>query len=115
MATGDIIAYFAGSTASFENTLGLQVNGISTGIFGLDNKSTPLGGNSNLGHANAGDVLTFVLHNVSPGLGRSIFQSCFRRDLRWPPRRNPTYLFDARDGNFPHHRKLDTSGDLRIF
>src|SRR5262245_63413823 len=38
--TGDVIAYFAGSSASFENTLGLQINGVSTGIFGLNNKTS---------------------------------------------------------------------------
>ena len=61
IATGDIIAYFAGSTAAFSNTLGLRVNGVSTGIFGLDNHTSALGASLDLGHANAGDVLTFVL------------------------------------------------------
>jgi hypothetical protein len=69
VATGDIIAYFAGSTASFTNTLGLQVNGVSTGIFGLNNQTSAIGQSLDLGHANAGDVLTFVMHNVSPGIG----------------------------------------------
>ena len=41
--TGDVIAYFAGSSASFENTLGLQINGVSTGIFGLDNLTSHVG------------------------------------------------------------------------
>jgi len=67
--TGDVIAYFAGSSASFENTLGLQINGVSTGIFGLDNHTSVVGDSLNLGFANAGDVLTFVMHNISPGNG----------------------------------------------
>ena len=110
MATGDIIAYFAGSTASFENTLGLNVNGVSTGVFGLDNKSTPLGGSLDLGHANAGDVLTFVLR--IGGVVRRIFQSGFECGIRWR-HRNPAYLFDTLYCK-PHH-PLNTSGDLCIF
>src|SRR5262249_16699316 len=61
VTTGDIVAYFAGSTAAFTNTLGLQVNGVSTGIFGLNNHTSAVGESLNLGHANAGDVLTFVM------------------------------------------------------
>jgi hypothetical protein len=67
--TGDVIAYFAGSSAGFENTLGLQINGVSTGIFGLNNHTSALGDSINLGFAHAGDVLTFVMHNISPGNG----------------------------------------------
>jgi hypothetical protein len=68
-ATGDIIAYFAGSTADFTNELSLRVNGVSTGVFGLNNHTSALGQSLNLGHANAGDVLTFVMHNIIPGIG----------------------------------------------
>src|SRR5262245_13965852 len=67
--TGDVIAYFAGSSASFENTLGLQINGVSTRIFGLNHHTSALGDSLNLGFANAVDVLTFVMHNISPGIG----------------------------------------------
>lgn len=67
--TGAVTAYFAGSSASFENTLGLQINGVSTGIFGLNNHTSAVGDSLNLGFANAGDVLTFVMHNISPGIG----------------------------------------------
>jgi hypothetical protein len=67
LATGDIIAYFAGSTASFDNRLGLLVNGVDTGIVGLDNHASALGQSLDLGHANAGDTLIFVLHNLSLG------------------------------------------------
>jgi len=60
-ATGDVVAYFAGSSADITAELGLQVNGVSTGVFGLNNHSSAVGASLNLGHANAGDVLTFVL------------------------------------------------------
>ena len=65
---GDITAYFAGSTASYDNELGLLVNGVSTGIVGLDNHSTALGTSLDLGSVHAGDVLTFVLVNHTLGM-----------------------------------------------
>jgi hypothetical protein len=66
--TGDIIAYFAGSTASFDNELGLLVNGVSTGIIGLDNHTSSIGQSLDLGPAIAGDTLTFVLQNNTLGM-----------------------------------------------
>src|SRR5689334_19646892 len=67
-ANGDITAYFAGSTASYDNELGLLVNGVSTGIVGLDNHSSALGASLDLGSVHAGDVLTFVLVNHTLGM-----------------------------------------------
>jgi hypothetical protein len=64
-ATGEIIAYLAGGGASFDLQLGLLVNGVDTGVVGLDNKTSMIGQSLDLGHANAGDALTFVLHNLS--------------------------------------------------
>jgi PEP-CTERM motif len=58
--TGDIIAYFAGSGAALEQQLGLLVNGVSAGIFGLDNHTSALGQSLDLGHVVAGDTRTFV-------------------------------------------------------
>jgi hypothetical protein len=62
-ATGDIIAYFAGSMAGngLTHDLGLQVNGTPTPQgFGF-NQTSAVGDPFTLGHANAGDVLTFVM------------------------------------------------------
>src|SRR3569832_34309 len=59
-STADLVAYFAGSGAAFENELGLLVNGVSTGLVGLNNHTSSLGQSFNLGHVEAGDVLTFV-------------------------------------------------------
>jgi hypothetical protein len=66
-STGDIVAYFAGSAAAFEQRLGLLVNGVSTGIVGLNNHTTAAGQSLDLGHVVAGDTLTFV--DVFPGGG----------------------------------------------
>ena len=59
-STGDLIAYFAGSGAALENQLGLLVNGVSTGLTGLNNHNSAMGESFNFGHVVAGDVLTFV-------------------------------------------------------
>jgi hypothetical protein len=71
VANGNITAYFAGSTASYDNELGLLVNGASTGIVGLDNHTSALGASLNLGNVSAGDTLTFVL--VSHTLGMNAY------------------------------------------
>jgi hypothetical protein len=91
--TGPITAYFAGSTAAFENTLGLNINGVSTGIFGLNNQTSAVGDSIVLGNANAGDVLTFVMHNVVPGIG----------DVYSDPLLNSTY-----DGGGIHNHVYST-------
>jgi hypothetical protein len=59
-STGDLIAYFASSSAALDQRLGLLVNGISTGITGLDNHTTVVGQSFNFGHVTRGDALTFV-------------------------------------------------------
>jgi len=66
-STGDLVAYFAGSTAGYTNQLSLLVNGVATGIFGLNNHSSAYGQQLNFGSVNAGDTLVFELFNVSPG------------------------------------------------
>ncbi len=81
-STGDVIAYFAGSAAAFDNVLGMEVNGVlSPNGFGLDNHTSAIGQSFNLGSVNAGDSITFVMHNVQPGLG----------DLYSDPTRNGPY------------------------
>src|SRR5947209_3929649 len=65
LTTGDVKAYFfEPSSASFENVLGLNVNGVSTGIFGLDNHSSSPGDVLDFGTVNAGDTLVFVMRNL---------------------------------------------------
>ncbi len=66
-ATGSLTAYFAGSTAGYTNDLGLLVNGVNTGIYGLNNQSSAYGQQLNFGSVNAGDNLVFILRNLSPG------------------------------------------------
>lgn len=71
-ADGDLVAYFAGSTASFSNVLGLLVNGVDTGITGLNNQGTAPGTALNFGPVAAGDRLTFYIDVLTT---ESIFYS----------------------------------------
>ena len=69
-ATGNITAYFAGSSAANISDLGMLVNGASTGLFGLiNNGTTNVGASFNLGSVFAGDVLTFELRTRNPAQG----------------------------------------------
>ena len=42
----------------------MRVNGVPTGIFGLNNKTSAVGDSINLGSVQAGDQITFVMHNI---------------------------------------------------
>ena len=66
-ASGDVIAYFAGSGAAYDNQLGLLVNGTLQGGFGLDDHTSAIGQAYDFGPVTAGDSLVFVLDNISLG------------------------------------------------
>ncbi|MGJ9416703.1 DUF4114 domain-containing protein [Massilia sp. CMS3.1] len=65
-ATGDVVAYFAGSDASYMNEIALLVNGVDTGIRGLNNQTSVYGQMLNFGLVSAGDRLVFKLVNLNP-------------------------------------------------
>jgi hypothetical protein len=65
--TGNVTAYFYGSTAGYTNELTMLVNGVATGIVGLNNHTSAHGLALNFGSVNAGDVLVFEMINLSPG------------------------------------------------
>src|SRR5271157_4755256 len=66
--SGDVIGYFAGSDASYDNRVGMLVNGVLTPEgFGLDDHSSSIGQSFDFGHANAGDTLIFVLDVITVG------------------------------------------------
>lgn len=62
---GVITAYFAGTGASFDEQIGMLVNGIPTGITGLDNQTSLIGDSLVLGNVTHGQTLTFFI-NVTP-------------------------------------------------
>jgi PEP-CTERM motif len=66
--TGDIVAYYAAQTgAAYTEDLGLLVNGVDTGIHGLQNHSTPTGTALDFGSVKKGDVLTFYIRTWTNG------------------------------------------------
>lgn len=64
--TGPITAYFYGESASFGSDIGLWINGVAQGVYGLQNHTTAPGTPLVLGSAVAGDILVFELR-VSTG------------------------------------------------
>jgi hypothetical protein len=67
-STGPIEAFFVGSSASLEENIGLFINGVSTGVVGLNNHTSAQGDMINFGTANVGDTLTFVMY-IPPASG----------------------------------------------
>jgi hypothetical protein len=66
-STGNVEAYFAGSTAGFTNDLTMLVNGVPTGVFGLNNQTSSYGDLFVMGSVNAGDTIVFEMRNLIPG------------------------------------------------
>ncbi|MBI3867124.1 MAG: VPDSG-CTERM sorting domain-containing protein [Verrucomicrobia bacterium] len=66
-STGPVTAYFVGSTAAYDNDLGLRVNGVDTGIYGLNDHTSFLGQSLSFGSVTAGDSLVFVLRVNTTG------------------------------------------------
>jgi hypothetical protein len=68
-SSGHVIAYYAGSKFApfLTSVLGMQVNGVSTGITGLSNQGSSVGQSLDLGYANAGATLTFFINSSYPG------------------------------------------------
>jgi hypothetical protein len=69
-ASGDLVGYFAGSGAAYTEQVGLLDNGVMTsGGFGLNNKTSVVGSSFDFGPVTAGDTLVFVLNLISPPIG----------------------------------------------
>jgi hypothetical protein len=67
-SSGDVIGYFAGTDAAFDNRVGLLVNGVLTSAgYGLDDHSSSIGQSFDFGHVNAGDTLVFDLDILTLG------------------------------------------------
>jgi len=64
---GDVMAYFMGSSASYNETLGLLIDGVDSGITGLQNHSTAEGASLDFGTIAAGKTLTFYINVATTG------------------------------------------------
>jgi hypothetical protein len=69
--SGNVLAYFAGVAGGFTQVLGLRINGVDSGINGLNNQMTAPGTSLDFGPVTAGDLLTFYI--TDPDSGISIF------------------------------------------
>ena len=67
VADGDVVAYFGGHSAGYTNWLRLEVNGVDTGLEGLNNQTSALGQSFNFGAVNAGDTLVFKIRVANTG------------------------------------------------
>jgi hypothetical protein len=63
--SGDVIAYFYGSGAGYDDQLGLFVNGQQLGTWGLDNHTSTFGQSIDFGYVTAGTKLDFALNVLS--------------------------------------------------
>ena len=63
IANGPIVAYFFGSSAAYGSQIGLSVNNLSTGVYGLQDNLSYYGQMLTLtvGNVSAGDILEFAL------------------------------------------------------
>ena len=66
-ATGNVIAYYGGLRGGYTNVLGLEVNGVDTGITGLNSQTSSQGDSLDFGSFLAGSVLNFYINVLSTG------------------------------------------------
>ena len=64
---GQIVAYFAGSGAGLTEVVGMLVNGVPTGVTGLNDHTSNIGDSIVLGTVHAGDSLVFFDHIIPDG------------------------------------------------
>lgn len=66
-ADGGVTAYFYATDAGYDSMIGLWVNGVSTGLYGLMNHTSSYGDAFFLGNVSAGDELVFELKVLTTG------------------------------------------------
>lgn len=102
--SGDVIAYFDGSTAMFSEELGLYVNGLQQGGWGLEDHASMPGEAFDFGPVQAGDTLVFALKVAGYGL-HALFEP--GAESGWDQSR----LLDALRGN-RQRRYCNPSGHI---
>lgn len=65
--SGDLVGYFLGSSALYNNEIGVFVNGTQLGGYVLGDHSSTVGQAVNFGHVNAGDRIVFALNVLDQG------------------------------------------------
>lgn len=68
-STGDVMGYFTGTGASYDESVGMFVNGVlSPNGFGLPNHGSSIGDSFDFGSVTAGDTLVFAIEVTNPPL-----------------------------------------------
>lgn len=68
LTSGDLTVWFAGKgTAQNDDVLTAIINGTPIGTIGLDNQTSAIGQELDLGHVNAGDSIIFEVQDLSSG------------------------------------------------
>lgn len=68
-STGDVMGYFTGTGASYDESVGMFVNGVlSPSGFGLPNHGSSIGDTFDFGSVAAGDTLVFAIEVTNPPL-----------------------------------------------
>ena len=94
-STGHVIAYFAGSTASFDNQLGVLDNGVLTAAgFGLDNHSSLIGQSFDFGQVTAGDSLIFVLR-INSNASTEVFSDATMNGAYDSPHASTNHIYST--------------------
>ncbi len=71
-STQDVMGFFFGFSAADTEAIEMLVNGVATPAgFGFVNQTSTVGQSFDFGPVNAGDVISFVLHNTSTGIDLS--------------------------------------------
>ncbi|GGY82141.1 hypothetical protein GCM10011613_28580 [Cellvibrio zantedeschiae] len=99
-STGNISAYFFGSSASYVSRIGLKVNGVDTGIYGLTNNVSHYGNSISFGNVNSGDTLEFVLQVLS------INNSWYSVPVHNTDKKNHTYATSFSGGSDIHGHSI---------
>ncbi|WP_332876641.1 PEP-CTERM sorting domain-containing protein [Massilia sp. S19_KUP03_FR1] len=68
-ASGDLLAYFVGATASYTEEITVLINGVASSIQGLNNKTAHNNDTLNFGTVQAGDALVFKMVTITPTTG----------------------------------------------
>jgi hypothetical protein len=68
-STGEVMAYFTGSTAAYTNELTLLINGVASNVQGLNNHTSVYGDAISFGIVQAGASLVFKLVTLNPSEG----------------------------------------------
>lgn len=65
--SGDEIGYFYGSTALYDNVIGVWAGGVQLGSFALNNHTSTFGQAVDFGHVDAGETLVFAIEVLTRG------------------------------------------------